>query len=182
MKFTKESRNKISEAWNYNSAGTCSYAIAELNRYVDALLKSENVEIEDENIVLHNLGEFIIWKNKKWDLGQISILTEKKNTFIIELLNNLIINCRINKVKFIETDPNNRRFGINLISDEGQFSVYIGNVENYEILPCFTFNVESLKFDFIANKKYMLTFIPTEKYSPNINPVTTIYFNEIEIK
>jgi hypothetical protein len=178
MRLTKESRIKISDAWQYNSAGTCLAAMSELDKYADAILNSDSVEVEDENIVLNSLADFIIWKNKKWDLGQIPILTNKEVKYLIQLLNKLVIDTNSNKIKFIETDPNNRRFQVNIISDEGQFSVDLGNVTNFENLPCYTFKVDKLKFNFIADKNFEMTYV----FSEHNNNEMTILFNELELK
>ena len=178
MKLTKEIRDKISDAWQYNSAGSCRAAMAELDKVTDALLRSNKVEIDEENIVLNNLSEFIIWKNKKWDLGQIPILTNKDIIITISLVNKLIADTKAQRIKFIETDQNNRRFEINIISDDGQFRVQLGNVKNFENLPCYTFNIELLMFDFIADKKYELSYL-SKQFKTNKQTIT---FDELEIK
>ncbi|MES2593535.1 MAG: hypothetical protein V4608_16750 [Bacteroidota bacterium] len=178
MKLTKDSKTKISDAWQYNSAGTCRAAMSELDKYVDALLNSDTVEVDDENIILRNFSEFIIWKNKKWDLGQIPILTNKEINNLIPIINKLITDTKINKIKFNEIDPHNRRFRINIISEEGQFSLDLGNIKNFENLPCYTFKVADLKFYFISDKNYELKYISSEF---NTNEMT-ILFNELELK
>lgn len=178
MKLTSEIINKISDAYQYNSAGTCRAAIAELDKITDALLESDNVEIEEENISLNSLSEFIHWKNKKWDLGQIPILTNKDNKTKITLINKLITDTKTRRIKFIETDSNNRIFEITIISEDGQFSIQLGNVTDFENLPCYTMNIELLSFEFVSDNKYELSYF-SEHFQTNKQ---TISFNEIAIK
>lgn len=162
MILTKESRINIKDAWQYNSAGSGSAAMTELDKYADALMNSESIEVEDEITVLRSFADFIIWKNKDWVLGQIPILTNKEVIYLIPFINKLILDTKANKIKFIETNSINRMFRLNVITDEGHFNIDLGNVINFENLPCYTFGVDDLKLYFIADQQYELKYITSE--------------------
>lgn len=146
MKFTKVISDKIEDAWQYNSASTCQWAMFELDKFVDELLNDESVEVENENITFNSLSDFVIWKNKKWILGQISICNNKTIQDKIYIINTLIHNLKVERVKFNETDPNNHRFHILLTSNSGKFQIYLGKVSDIELLPAYTIEINSINF------------------------------------
>jgi hypothetical protein len=147
MKFTKEISDKINDAWQYNSASTCIWATNEMDYFVTAIMRGEHIEIEEDNLVINNLVEFIQWKNKKWIFSQISILDKMPNEKKIELINQLISDSRINKIKFNETNPTHHYFSLTLINDTGRFQVYLGTTNDIDLIPAYKIDVEQIKFD-----------------------------------
>ena len=147
MKLTKEISDKINDAWQYNSASTCIWAMNEFDQFVIAIMNGEHIEIEEDNLIINNLLDFIQWKNKKWNFSQISILDKMPNEKKIELINQLINDSKISKLKFNETNPNNHNFNLTLINDTGSFQIHLGKVNNIALIPAYTIEIRQIKFD-----------------------------------
>jgi hypothetical protein len=146
MKLTKELSDKISEAWQYGAASSCRYAMSQLDQFVNALLNGGRIQIEEESLTINDFSEFLIWKNKKWIFQQIpvcnSLSTEEKRG----LINELVSQFNLTRIKFTETDPNNHYFNLTLKNVTGEFQVQLGKITNMDDIPAYTINVKELDF------------------------------------
>jgi len=163
MKLTKEISDKIIEAWQYGAASSCQFAMSKLDRFVNALLNKETIEIEEEGITIKNLIEFLIWKNKKWVFQQISICNNYSVDKRIDLINEVLSKFNLTRIKFLETDPNNHYFNLILKNEVGEFQLHLGKITKMDNIPAYTINVK--KLDFIMNSGMQIEFENGKNYS-----------------
>jgi len=98
-------------------------------------------------LIIENLVDFMHWKNKKWIFSQISILEKMAKKEKIDLLNQMISDYKISKLKFEETDPNNHYFSLTLINDAGKFKIHLGKISNMDMIPAYTIDVKQIQLN-----------------------------------
>lgn len=146
MKLTKEISDKIIEAWQYGAASSCQFAMSEIDRFVNAILNKETIEIEEDGLTINNLIEFLIWKNKNWLFKQISVCNNLSTEKKIDLINEVISRFNLTRITFLETDPNNHYFNLTLKNEIGKFQLHLGKITNMDDIPAYTINVKNLNF------------------------------------
>jgi hypothetical protein len=147
MKLTKELYDKIIEAWNYNAAASCDWAQREIDFFVNGLISGLSLEIEENNQIIKNLPEFIIWKNRNWILKQISVCNDFSKDKKIEIINELNFIINANKIKFNETNPHENCFNISLQSGNDSFNVYLGKLTELDDIPAYTLDITKIIFE-----------------------------------
>ena len=172
MKLTKEISEKINEAWQYGAASSCRYAMNELDKFVNELLKGKNIEIQNENLIINDLKEFLIWKNKNWVFQQITICNNLSIEEKVDLINDVVSKFNLTQIKFTEIDTNNHYFNARLSNNNDLFQVYLGKMTKMNELPNNTINVESVKF--YKNSELYLKIMNGKSY--------TFSFQKLEIK
>jgi len=167
MVLTKEISDKIIEAWQYGAASSCRFAISQLDKFANRLLLGQSVTIEEGNLIIQNLSEFLIWKNKNWIFKQIKICNNLSQSGKIDLINKLVTDYNINKIQFVETDRNNHYFDLILKSEKGEFQLSFKVISDLDIIPTISTKINYLIFlnnnnniDIVINKetRYMIEF------------------------
>jgi hypothetical protein len=172
MKLTKEISDKINKAWQYGGATSCQFAMSQLDHFVNTLINGGSIQIEEDNLIIHDFSEFLVWKNKKWIFQQISVCNRLNTSEKIDLINKIVPQFNLTRVKFTEIDPNNHYFNLKLKNETGEFQIYLGKLINMDDIPAYTINVKSLDF-----KKKLELIVEFEN-----GKKTSFQFQSFEIK
>jgi len=65
----------------------------------------------------------------------------------IGLLNQMISDYKISKLKFEETNPNDHYFSLTLINDTGKFQIHLGKINNIDMIPAYTIDVKQIQLN-----------------------------------
>lgn len=143
MVINEETIKKIEDAWQYGAASTGQFAMREMDRFTDCLIRGNSIFVEMDNLHLSSLLDFVVWKNKRWILSQISICNSQIFSEKINTINKLIAEFKPNKAKFIETDANTHSFTVTLYSDYGSFKLFLGELKELDSVPAYTVNIDA---------------------------------------
>ena len=185
MILTQEIRNKIDEAWSYQAATSCGWAMSELDRFAVAALYKGKIEVEGYSSEINNLKDFFVWKKQDFGMSQIPVLRGIPYDRLIDIVNGLIIEFSIDHIVLKETDVNNHYFQLKFCCQTGGFDVEIGKILNNERLGEKIEKWKSLKMIFITEKHYRLTYeIEINKFLGLGNGVKkkSFEFNRLEIR
>ena len=118
---------KIKDAWNYNNASSCGWAMNEFERYANHVLRNKNLIIERK---IKDLPDFFSWKNEDFRLSQIPVFTRTHaNKKQIDIGNRLLRTIDIQKAEF--KNPylsDDKHYVVNFTGSKGLFSVDLGQI------------------------------------------------------
>lgn len=185
MKLTTETKAKIEDAWTYQAASSCSWAMSELNTFALVALHNGLVQVENYTVDITDLKTFLIWKSREVILSEIPILNCEPPIKLIRIVNSLVEDFAVSSIILRESDANNRYFSMKLSGQEGYFNLDIRRNKTAARLMKETTKISNLVFTYISEQKFKLSCrINTKSVASFSSQLEDIIFdfNQIEIR
>jgi hypothetical protein len=144
--LTKNTLEKIWEAWSYQAASPCSWAMSELDKYSIIPLHGGQLEIEGQtgNLSVDNIKEFLFWKNSDFRVRELSTLRYQATADLAVLINRIAASGNFNRAFLKRLDNNNQYFDLRLIDSDREFSLELTLADTDDRFKELTINAMNL--------------------------------------
>lgn len=144
--LTKNTLEKIWEAWSYQGASSCSWAMSELDKYSIIPLYGGQLEIEGQtgNMSVDNIKDFLFWKNSDFRVKELSTLRYKGTADLAGLINRITASGNFTRAFLKRLDNNNQYFDLRLIDSDREFSLELTLADTDDRFKEFTINALNL--------------------------------------
>lgn len=185
MKLTTETKNRIEDAWTYQAASSCGWAMSELNTFALVALRNGLVQVENYTVDITNLKTFLIWKSQEVIMAEIPILRREPPTRLIRTVNSLVKDFAVSSITMREVNENTHYLTLKFSGQEGYFNLDIGRAKTAPELLKEPTEVSNLAFTCVSEQQFRLSFrINRENGSTFFSQSEEISFdfNQIEIR
>ena len=140
--LTHETLDKIGEAWSYQAATSCNWALSTLDKYSIIPLQGGDLEIETNygKLKINNIIEFLFWKNKDNRVNELSTLNFKTTDAKIKILNSIFHNSDFKNIQIKKASNDGNYLDLTPINSQGKFRIALIKTDQ---LP--NFNEETLE-------------------------------------
>ncbi len=144
--LTNETLEKIGEAWSYQAATSCSWAMSTFDKYSIIPLHGGVLEIETNKgkLIINNITDFLFWKNKDNRVKELSTLNFKGTNEKIKILNSILHNSDFKIIELRKTSNAGDYWDLSPVNSRGKFHIALiktdqlpnSNEETLEIKTC----------------------------------------------
>lgn len=157
-KLTQDTIDEIAYWWDYDYPSAGMAALKMIDKYSSLVLNNVEIYIEPDNIIIDNLLDFLIWKNKVEKLKDITIVNTTNS--IVEKIE--IVNSLFKKNKLHNLSINKFETELTFYNGDDKFRIEVGKIIDTENCDFNDFSFSELSLEFITYYVYKFKFVQKE--------------------